>query len=131
MRIGFLIVLLLTSCHTPAENLASTPKVIPRQRGRIVRLPRPGDPQIYLCHAPIPGLWPGEAYSQDAFTVMPFGVQANLNSNSREAGEIVDFDLSVDWNHGPPMVTALRAAPEDHKLTCPLLPESFLKGRQP
>ena len=129
MRLALLMVLLFTSCHTPTEEKATAPKVIPHQRGRIVRLPRPADPQLYLCHAPIPGLSPKEAYSQDPFTVMPFAVQANLNS--RQAGETVDFDLRVDWNHGPPTVTALRAASEDPKLTCPLLPESFLKGPRP
>ena len=109
---------LLAAC-TDAE-VASGPETGPRTytlKGRIIEMPAAPGGEIQLEHEAIHGLVDsrGETVGMDA--MMMFFSLAEDAGVGFEAGNIVEFDLEVDWKREPlAIVTRLERLPDDTRL---------------
>lgn len=109
---------LLSACAD--AEVASGPGTGPRTytlKGRIIEMPAAPGGEIQLEHEAIHGLVDsrGESVGMDA--MMMFFSLAEDAGAGFEAGNIVEFDLEVDWQREPlAIVTRLERLPDDTRL---------------
>ncbi len=114
--VGAAALLLLAACgggsETAQEHLV---------RGEVVQVPRPDDPagELHIRHEAIDG-WidsGGNAVGMSSMT-MPFPVGDGVALDGIAAGDIVEFDLRIDWQaeRDRLAITGLRELPAGTKL---------------
>lgn len=95
-----LAILSLTACSA-GEGSARTYTV----RGQVTQLPDPGNPGtgLYLNHEAIDQFMSrdGEIVGMDPMT-MSFQVDEKVSLDDIQVGDVIEFDLVVDWGATPP-----------------------------
>ena len=90
-----------------------------RVRGKVVSMPTVPGGDVQLAHEAIPDLMDaeGNVLGMDAMTMF-FALDEALQQEAFAIGDIVEFDLAVDWQGDPPAeVTWMSKLPEDTELT--------------
>ena len=105
----------------PAETAAASAARIYQVRGVIRGLPDPetGAGRLEIRHEAIPDLvgQSGEVEGMAAMT-MPFPVDAAVDLAGFAVGDVVGFELTVDWEADRPVaVTAMEKLPAETELT--------------
>jgi hypothetical protein len=121
MRIPFLVAgaVLMIGCaaDAPEGDGATSPAATYTVRGRVLEMPSAPGEEIRLEHEAIHSFvdFRGDVVGMDAMT-MSFPL-AEGAAGDIAAGDIVEFDLRVDWNAEPlSAVTRLEKLPEDTEL---------------
>lgn len=110
--------LLFAACGSePATNETSDPDPgVYTVRGRVVAMPSTPDGEIQIEHEAIHDLvdFRGNVVGMDAMTMF-FPLEADAGEIA--AGDVVEFDLLVDWNAEPlSRITRIEKLPEDTEL---------------
>lgn len=87
-------------------------------RGQVRQLPSAGNPLISVAHEAIDDYVDrqGEKVGMDPMT-MPFPVAEEVSLEGIATGDVVEFDLHVDWQSEDPVrVTAIRELPQGTRL---------------
>ena len=105
----------------PAETAAASEARTYQVRGIIQSLPDPetGAGRLKIRHEAIPDLvgQSGEVEGMDAMT-MPFPVDAAVDLAGFAVGDVVGFELTVDWEADRPVaVTTMEKLPAETELT--------------
>ena len=121
-----LLLLALTACGggeqttTETDTISAAVPVVTtyRVRGRIVSLPTSPGGDIQIAHEAIPDLVDaeGNVLGMDAMTMF-FGLDEAIQRDAFQIGDVIEFDLAVDWQGDPPAaVTWMSKLPEDTEL---------------
>lgn len=121
-----LLLLALIACGGGERTAAETESIsagVPivttyRVRGRIVSLPTAPGGDIQIAHEAIPDLVDaeGNVLGMDAMTMF-FDLDEAIQQDAFQTGDVIEFDLAVDWQGDPPAsVTWMSKLPEDTEL---------------
>lgn len=113
--LGLLTLLTLpAACKAPHAGRTYT------TRGQVVQLPDPAQPGsgLYLSHEAIDEFVDreGKTVGMDPMS-MPFPVAKGVSLKDLHPADVVDFDLTVDWQAETPVeITRIRKLPPDTRL---------------
>lgn len=116
----FALALVFAGCGSePATEETSGPgPATYTVRGRVVAMPSTSDGEIQVEHEAIDDLvdFRGDVVGMDAMTMF-FPLGEGAVAEEIVAGDIVEFDLLVDWNAEPlSKITRIEKLPEDTEL---------------